>query len=67
MAGSETEYQSYLLRLWRPGAGAEWRVMLECIASGERHGFPDLARLFAFLRDQIGQAAPAQSDGDADF
>ena len=50
---SESQYQSYLLRLWRTGEGKAWRVMLECVGTHERHGFADLEGLYAFLQKQI--------------
>jgi hypothetical protein len=43
-------YHSYLLRLWRDSEHGAWRLSLESVATGERHGFPDLASLFAFLQ-----------------
>lgn len=45
-------YQSYLVRLWRTGAG-EWRGSLQSAQSGERHLFADLDALFAFLLGQL--------------
>jgi hypothetical protein len=53
----ESQYQSYLLRLWRAGEGKVCRVMLERVDSHERHGFADLEDLCAFLREQAGAAA----------
>ena len=49
---AESQYQSYLLRLWRSGESKTCRVMLERIDSHERHGFADLEDLCAFLREQ---------------
>lgn len=49
---SESQYRSYLLRLWRDGEGKTWRVMLEHVSSHERHGFADVDELCAFLREQ---------------
>jgi hypothetical protein len=45
-------YRAYLLRLWQ--ADGEdgrpvWRAALEDARGGERHGFADLAHLYAFL------------------
>jgi hypothetical protein len=46
-------YRVYLLRLWlaqgKDGRPV-WRAALEDAHSGERHGFADLARLYAFLQ-----------------
>jgi hypothetical protein len=45
-------YRAYILRLWQ-AEGEDgrlvWRAALEDAHSGERHGFADLARLYAFL------------------
>ena len=53
---SKPVYQSYMLRLWRPGRGEPWRAMLECVDSHERLGFADLEDLFAFLKMQTNRA-----------
>ena len=52
----ESQYQSYLLRLWRAGEGKACRVMLEHVGSHERHGFANLEELCAFLREQSCEA-----------
>jgi hypothetical protein len=46
----------YLLRLWQAHSGERvvWRVSLEDVHTGERHGFAGLDRLRAFLEDQLG-------------
>jgi hypothetical protein len=44
------DYHAGLLRLWREGAGGAWRASLQDAESGERLGFADLERLFAYLR-----------------
>jgi hypothetical protein len=49
----ESQYQSYLLRLWYSDEGKTWRVMLECVGTHERHGFVDLEGLCAFLQRQM--------------
>jgi hypothetical protein len=49
----ESQYQSYLLRLWCSDEGKIWRVMLECVGTHERHGFNDLEGLCAFLQRQM--------------
>jgi hypothetical protein len=53
----ESQYQSYLLRLWRAGEGKVFRVMLEHVGSHERHGFANLEELCAFLREQTSEVA----------
>ncbi len=50
---STSQYQSYLLRLWRADKEKTWRVMLEHVGSHERHGFADLEDLCAFLQKQM--------------
>jgi hypothetical protein len=44
------DYHAGLLRLWREGACGAWRASLQDAESGERIGFADLERLFAYLR-----------------
>ncbi|MBN1261788.1 MAG: hypothetical protein JXB35_14015 [Anaerolineae bacterium] len=46
-------YQSYLLRLWRPEPGADWRIILESVQNGERECFGDLEALLASLAQQM--------------
>jgi hypothetical protein len=45
---SPADYHAGLLRLWREGGA--WRASLLDAESGERIGFADLERLFAYLR-----------------
>lgn len=46
--------RAFLLRLWpeRSEGGWVWRASLEDAHSHVRKGFPDLERLYAFLRQQ---------------
>jgi hypothetical protein len=53
MKQPESQYQSYLLRLWRAGEGKNWRVVLEHVGTHERYGFADLDGLCTFLREQM--------------
>jgi hypothetical protein len=48
-------YKSYLLRLWSGTdvSNKTWRASLENPHTGERLGFENLERLFAFLMDDI--------------
>lgn len=59
-----SDYISYLLRVWQTSSegSVAWRASLESPHSGERIGFADLNKLFAFLRQQTG--AVDDSDGD---
>ena len=47
---AQTDYHAGLLRLWREGASGAWRASLQDAESGQRIGFADLERLFAYLR-----------------
>lgn len=50
----ETEYLSYLLRLWRENDKDRpvWRASLKQVQTGEQAGFTSLEGLFGFLREQ---------------
>ncbi len=51
----QPRYRAYLLRLWKadgPDGQPVWRASLEDARTGERCGFADLSRLFAFLEEQ---------------
>ncbi len=54
LAGSD--YQSYLIRLWRDGDVGEWRASAQAVVSGEIVRFATLSALYAFLttRTQTG-------------
>jgi hypothetical protein len=54
MSSPSTDYHAYLLRLWRVQAdeGQVWRVSLEPVGRRERHAFPGLEALFAFLQTE---------------
>jgi len=56
----EPGYFSYLLRLWRTGAGdtATWRASLQSSPGSDPVGFASLDELFDFLRRQTGAARP---------
>lgn len=48
-------YRAYLLRLWQTegeDGRPVWRAALEDARTGERHGFADLTRLCAFLKER---------------
>ena len=55
--GAPPRYHSFLLRLWRESEHGAWRASLESATTGERHGFPNLASLFAFLQAECQEAA----------
>jgi hypothetical protein len=54
MAEPQRRYVAYLLRLWQEQSAEEpvWRASLKDPHSGVRTGFPDLKRLYAFLKEQ---------------
>jgi hypothetical protein len=61
MDGKQSNYFSYLLRLWREDAVPQcpdrktiWLASLESSLTGERQGFASLDDLFAFLRRETG-------------
>jgi hypothetical protein len=58
----ESQYQSYLLRVWRDSEEKIWRVMLEHVGTHERHGFADLESLCAFLREQMSNETRASQN-----
>jgi hypothetical protein len=63
------EYHSYLLRLWRAGAGpaATWRASLQEIPAGTRRAFTSLEDLLAYLREQVSTDGPPDEEaGDAE-
>lgn len=49
----QTDYQAYLLRLWRDGQQTPWRAMVEDPHTGQKQSFASLPHLFAFLERQI--------------
>lgn len=48
-----SNYQSYLIRLWRDDQGGPWRASLKSTATGETHAFGQAGSLLAFLAAQI--------------
>ncbi len=54
---SNLHYHSYLLRLWRDGAGTTgnqpWRASLQCAVTGEKLAFANILTLFAFLAEKL--------------
>jgi hypothetical protein len=72
MAKEQSDYLSYLLRLWRVNEegnlhrGAEqavWRASLENPHTRQRQGFASLDELFDFLREQIRMASEPATSG----
>ncbi|RME87408.1 MAG: hypothetical protein D6770_09420 [Anaerolineae bacterium] len=51
----ETEYVSFLVRLWRaPAEDRQWLAQAEHIPSGEQRYFASLEELFEFIRALAG-------------
>lgn len=46
-----SEYQSYLLRIWRPCSTVSWRIILEQIQTGERRVFTTVHELYRYLEE----------------
>ncbi len=65
MSDRPREYQSYLLRLWRTGAGeaVAWRASVEDIRTGQWHSFASLNAAYRFLDLQTEQLGPSQEGG----
>jgi hypothetical protein len=47
--GPSSIYHSFLLRVWRESEQGAWRASLENVTTSERHSFPNLVSLYAFL------------------
>ena len=62
-----SDYISYLLRVWQTSSeeNMAWRASLESPHTGERIGFANLDKLFAFLRQQTGAVYDSDKAGDA--
>ena len=56
MTAEQPDYLAYLLRLWQVNDDGKpvWRASLESPHTVERHGFANLERLFAFLKEKTG-------------
>lgn len=67
MSNEQPDYLSYLLRLWREDSKGptNWRASLESAITGERHVFPCLMELFAFLERQTVARCDANEDDSA--
>jgi len=57
-----SDYQSYLLRLWRVKEGEEgWRASLESAQTGQRKGFATLDALFDYVRSRTHAGSSERS------
>ena len=64
MSNEQSNYLSYLLRLWRENGEEQnaWQASLESARTHKRHVFPSLEMLFAFLQRQIGVGNDVEKD-----
>ena len=53
MSDLPANYQSYLLRFWRPDSETAWRIQIESVCSGHRQSFCELPGLVRFLHTQL--------------
>ena len=55
----QSNYHSYLLRLWRvQGNGEHWRASLEDVQTGELCGFENVKALMMYLEELTAQDHP---------
>ena len=63
-----SDYQSYLLRLWRAKEGeGGWRASLESAQTGQRKGFATLDALFDYVRSRtrVELSECSRAEGEA--
>lgn len=62
MAETQRRYRAFLLRLWQERNEGKWiwRASLEDAHSHVRMGFPNLARLLAFLKEETEDKSTEQ-------
>jgi len=63
MNPSATNYQAYLLRLWRDGPSNHWRAALQNTKASELQLFADVQSLLDFL---LSQTAETDHEGNAE-
>ena len=56
MTEEQSDYASYLLRLWKSNerGNAIWRASLESTAEGRRYNFAHVGALISFLLERFG-------------
>jgi hypothetical protein len=66
MSNEQTDYLSYLLRLWRENGEGQtvWRASLERSRTARRQVFPGLEDLCEYLQRRTGVAFGADADDD---
>ncbi len=58
-------YYSYLLRMWQVSTDGEhaWRIQLENVQTGDKHGFGSLDELLAYLSQLMSQDDNPSGEG----
>lgn len=62
MNRSETNYQAYLLRLWRDGPRNRWRASLQSTKASDTQLFADVRSLLNFLQSQTDETTSKDDD-----
>ena len=62
MNRSETNYQAYLLRLWRDGPRNRWRASLQSTKASDTQLFADVRSLLNFLQSQTDEITSKDDD-----
>lgn len=57
-----SQYQAYLLRLWKDGDSQDWRALLVDVRSNDQQGFASLEALFEHLRKLTDAGTQARTD-----
>lgn len=52
---NESNYQAYLLRLWRDGPRNRWRASLQSTKASDTQLFADVQSLLTFLQSQTDE------------
>lgn len=66
MNPNATNYQAYLLRLWRDGPGNHWRATLQSTKASEMQLFADVQSLLDFLLSQTAESVTEEDDESDD-
>ena len=62
MNRNESNYQAYLLRLWRDGPRNRWRASVQSTKGSEVQLFADVQSLLSFLQSQTDATASKGDD-----
>lgn len=58
LAAHSQTYQSYLVRIWRPGDGVPWQASITQVATGESYTFTTVQTMFVYLHKRLNQQVP---------